>query len=83
MKAVGSKDVEVPGDRTPVFEMVVLGAGGGPLETDCSGQVISPRASKLLTDRYLVKPYDSGWEEGMVSLEGGKSNLLCAGVVNI
>ena len=37
MKAVGSKDVEVPGDRTPVFEMVVLGAGGGPLETDCSG----------------------------------------------
>jgi len=22
---------------TPVFEMVVLGSGGGPLETDCSG----------------------------------------------
>lgn len=21
----------------PVFEMVVLGCGGGPLETDCSG----------------------------------------------
>lgn len=21
----------------PVFEMVVLGSGGGPLETDCSG----------------------------------------------
>jgi hypothetical protein len=40
MKAVGSKDVEVPGNRTPVFEMVVLGAGGGPLETDCSGQVL-------------------------------------------
>lgn len=23
--------------REPVFEMVVLGCGGGPLETDCSG----------------------------------------------
>ena len=23
----------------PVFEMVVLGSGGGPLETDCSGCV--------------------------------------------
>lgn len=21
----------------PVFEMIVLGSGGGPLETDCSG----------------------------------------------
>jgi len=37
MKAVGSKNVEEPGARTPVFEMVVLGSGGGPLETDCSG----------------------------------------------
>jgi hypothetical protein len=23
--------------REPAFEMVVLGSGGGPLETDCSG----------------------------------------------
>lgn len=23
--------------REPVFEMIVLGCGGGPLETDCSG----------------------------------------------
>ena len=44
MKAVGSKNVKVPGDKTPVFEMVVLGAGGGPLETDCSGHVICPYA---------------------------------------
>ena len=39
--------------------------------------------TEFLTNRYLVKPYDSGWEEGMVSLEGGKSNLLCAGGVDI
>lgn len=25
----------------PVFEMVVLGSGGGPLETDCSGWVLT------------------------------------------
>lgn len=42
----------------PVFEMVVLGSGGGPLETDCSG--------------YLVKPYHAFWEDGFVALEGGK-----------
>jgi hypothetical protein len=27
--------------RAPAFEMVVLGSGGGPLETDCSGSVQS------------------------------------------
>lgn len=26
-----------PSGDEPVFEMVVLGSGGGPLETDCSG----------------------------------------------
>lgn len=25
---------------------------------------------------YLLKPYNSGWEEGMVSLEGGKSKVV-------
>lgn len=47
MKAVGSKNVKVPGDKIPVFEMVVLGAGGGPLETDCSGQVLCAYALKV------------------------------------
>lgn len=31
--ATGGDDVEAG----PVFEMIVLGSGGGPLETDCSG----------------------------------------------
>jgi hypothetical protein len=47
MKAVGTKDVNEPGRREPVFEMVVLGAGGGPLETDCSGQVLCPDLLKV------------------------------------
>ena len=54
----------------PAFEMVVLGSGGGPLETDCSG--------------YLVKPLRSKWEDGVLALEGGESggkvkNMLIAG----
>ncbi|KAK8864671.1 hypothetical protein IAR55_001922 [Kwoniella newhampshirensis] len=41
----------------PTFEIVVLGSGGGPLETDCSG--------------YLVKPAQKSWEDGLLALEGG------------
>lgn len=37
MTTSSSKDVGLRRTNTPVFEMVVLGAGGGPLETDCSG----------------------------------------------
>lgn len=32
-----SKDKGKARAREPAFEMVVLGSGGGPLETDCSG----------------------------------------------
>ncbi|TXT09009.1 hypothetical protein VHUM_02483 [Vanrija humicola] len=47
--------------------MVILGCGGGPLETDCSG--------------YLVKPLQNRWEDGVLALEGGSgigalANLL-------
>ncbi|WVQ99702.1 hypothetical protein IAU59_006843 [Kwoniella sp. CBS 9459] len=41
----------------PTFEIVVLGSGGGPLETDCSG--------------YLVKAAKSKWEDGVLAVEGG------------
>lgn len=34
---VAEPDVEIPPVPQPAFEMVVLGSGGGPLETDCSG----------------------------------------------
>ncbi|KAL7422015.1 3',5'-cyclic-nucleotide phosphodiesterase pde1 [Cryptotrichosporon argae] len=45
------------GDRPHAFELVVLGSGGGPLETDCSG--------------YLLKPLASSWKDGIIALEGG------------
>ncbi|KAK0448370.1 cAMP phosphodiesterases class-II-domain-containing protein [Desarmillaria tabescens] len=37
--------------------MVVVGCGGGPDETNLSG--------------YLLKPYDSRWEDGIIALEAG------------
>lgn len=54
----------------PVFEMVVIGCGGGPLETDCSGCV----GAGIADVRYLLKPYKSEWEDGMLALEGGWSS---------
>ncbi|WRT66664.1 uncharacterized protein IL334_003624 [Kwoniella shivajii] len=44
-------------DHGDTWEIVVLGSGGGPLETDISG--------------YLVKASNSTWEEGFLALEGG------------
>ncbi|KAK0210421.1 cAMP phosphodiesterases class-II-domain-containing protein [Desarmillaria ectypa] len=41
----------------PAFDMVVVGCGGGPDETNLSG--------------YLLKPYDSRWEDGIIALEAG------------
>ncbi|KAF8644150.1 hypothetical protein AX16_008677 [Volvariella volvacea WC 439] len=41
----------------PVFNLVVLGSGGGPDETNLSA--------------YLLKTADSAWEDGIVALEAG------------
>ncbi|PBK96473.1 cyclic-AMP phosphodiesterase [Armillaria gallica] len=41
----------------PAFDMVVVGCGGGPDETNLSA--------------YLFKPYDSRWEDGIIALEAG------------
>jgi hypothetical protein len=38
-KRMASKSKPTREKDEPVFEMVVLGSGGGPLETDCSGRV--------------------------------------------
>lgn len=66
----GSK---MDGDAAPAFEMVVLGSGGGPLETDSSGWVSRARCHDVVDRRYLVKPYHSRWEDGILALEGGTS----------
>lgn len=42
----------------PAFEIVCLGAGGGPLEGDVLG--------------YMCKPYARRWDEGWLGLEGGE-----------
>ncbi|WWD17019.1 hypothetical protein CI109_101455 [Kwoniella shandongensis] len=51
------KGKKVDHNPKPAFEIIVLGSGGGPLETDCSG--------------YLVKPAQKSWEDGLLALEGG------------
>ncbi|KAG2752245.1 hypothetical protein P692DRAFT_20313862 [Suillus brevipes Sb2] len=39
------------------FDMVVVGSGGGPDETNLSG--------------YLLKPHDAAWNDGIIALEAG------------
>ncbi|KAG1759408.1 cyclic-AMP phosphodiesterase [Suillus occidentalis] len=39
------------------FEMVVVGSGGGPDETNLSG--------------YLLKPHNASWKDGIIALEAG------------
>ncbi|SGY97837.1 BQ5605_C035g11428 [Microbotryum silenes-dioicae] len=46
-------------ESTPAFEMLVVGCGGGPLETNLSS--------------YLVKPYSTKWADGCTSLEAGST----------
>ncbi|ORY66816.1 cAMP phosphodiesterases class-II-domain-containing protein [Leucosporidium creatinivorum] len=46
-------------DSDPAFEMLVLGCGGGPLETNLSS--------------YLCKPYSTRWSDGCTLLEGGST----------
>ncbi|ETW85656.1 cyclic-AMP phosphodiesterase-like protein [Heterobasidion irregulare TC 32-1] len=41
----------------PAFDVVVVGCGGGPSETNLSA--------------YLLKPYDAAWLDGTVALEAG------------
>ncbi|CDR49400.1 hypothetical protein NBRC10512_000370 [Rhodotorula toruloides] len=43
----------------PAFELLVLGCGGGPIETNLSS--------------FLVKPYGRKWTDGCTGLEGGST----------
>ncbi|KAG1749119.1 cyclic-AMP phosphodiesterase [Suillus paluster] len=43
----------------PAFDLIVVGSGGGPDETNLSG--------------YLLKPCDAAWDNGMIALEAGAS----------
>ncbi|KAK6909748.1 hypothetical protein I203_103770 [Kwoniella mangroviensis CBS 8507] len=59
---------EYENDFEPTFEIIVLGSGGGPLETDCSG--------------YLVKASKSSWEDGVLALEGGSGLGALASILS-
>ena len=50
--------------QEPAFEIVCLGAGGGPLEGDVLG--------------YMCKPYARRWDEGWLGLEGGEFKIVWA-----
>jgi hypothetical protein len=62
----------------PTFDLVVVGSGGGPYETNLSSSVsfLSPlrkdHKSFLSVDRYLFKPCDTSWKDGIVALEAGE-----------
>ncbi|KAG5645050.1 hypothetical protein DXG03_007229 [Asterophora parasitica] len=43
----------------PTFDIVVVGSGGGPDETNLSA--------------YLLKPHDAAWEDGIIALEAGSA----------
>ncbi|GAA5833377.1 hypothetical protein JCM11251_003477 [Rhodosporidiobolus azoricus] len=45
--------------QTPAFELLVLGCGGGPIETNLSS--------------FLVKPYSGKWTDGCTGIEGGST----------
>ncbi|GAA5887167.1 hypothetical protein JCM6882_009471 [Rhodosporidiobolus microsporus] len=48
-----------PDGQQPAFDLLVLGCGGGPIETNLSS--------------FLVKPYLGKWTEGCTGLEGGST----------
>ncbi|GAA5849257.1 hypothetical protein JCM9279_006428 [Rhodotorula babjevae] len=53
--------------QLPAFELLVLGCGGGPIETNLSS--------------FLVKPYASKWTEGCTGIEGGSTIGAVASLV--
>lgn len=70
-----------------MFDLVVVGEGGGPDETNLSAYVVfldalsqdSTRPTWQLTSifwcSYLFKPSGLSWEDGTVALEAGTATL--------
>jgi 3',5'-cyclic-nucleotide phosphodiesterase len=70
----------------PTFDLVVVGSGGGPYETNLSSYVLSffplakgrtsvpTRSNRRKSwNRYLFKPCDASWKDGMIALEAGEA----------
>jgi hypothetical protein len=63
----------------PAFDLVVVGSGGGPFETNLSSFVLRHHVlgNSWLTrimNRYLFKPCDVPWTDGIIALEAGEHN---------
>ena len=58
----------------PAFDLFVVGAGGGPDETNLSAYVFTMLFSCRLSilHSYLVKPHNTEWEDGIFGLEAGQ-----------
>ncbi|KAG6878798.1 hypothetical protein C0993_008097 [Termitomyces sp. T159_Od127] len=52
----------------PVFDLVVVGAGGGPDETNLSA--------------YLFKPHEAEWHDGVLALEAGSAQGALAAILH-
>ncbi|KAG5341048.1 hypothetical protein C0989_011907 [Termitomyces sp. Mn162] len=52
----------------PAFDLVVVGAGGGPDETNLSA--------------YLFKPHDAEWDDGALALEAGSAQGALAAILH-
>jgi hypothetical protein len=68
-------------DRTCLrsFDLVVVGGGGGPSETNLSsfvpsGFVLGTSWLTRIVNRYLFKPCDVPWTDGIIALEAGEHN---------
>ena len=61
----------------PTFDLFVVGSGGGPCETNLSSSVSFPFLSLplrlTLYHRYLFKPCDTSWKDGIIALEAGEA----------
>jgi hypothetical protein len=56
------------------FEMIVLGSGGGPLETDLSGWAERQPSATFEADdgnRFMLKTAADDWKDGFLAVEGG------------
>lgn len=58
----------------PSFDLVVVGCGGGPDETNLSAYVVSLTLCSvglMRTASYLIKPFHAKWADGIIALEAG------------
>ena len=74
---VASKNLNPTRFPMPTFDLVVVGSGGGPFETNLSSFVpcrflLGNSWLTCTMRRYLFKPCDVPWTDGIIALEAGE-----------